>query len=410
MSRNLSHLPRPHLPRIGRRGLLLGLSASALLGGARLALAAPPTPQRSEARLVVVLLRGALDGLAAVPAYGDPAFAGHRGALALPEPGQENGLLDLGGFYGLHPALTNLHRFYGANEALILHAVAGPYRTRSHFDAQDLMESGATRVMSSGWLNRALGGLPPDPENAGSRTGLALGLDMPLLLRGEQRVSMYAPPRNLLPDPDLYLRMADLAHDDPLIGPAVMEGMRARGFSSGLLEPEMRRGGGFPRLAAVAGRLLAQQEGPRVAALEIGGWDTHAGQNNRLRAPLGQLDEGLAALRGQIGDAAWAHTAVLVMTEFGRTVRVNGNVGTDHGTGGVAFLLGGAVAGGRVVADWPGLAENKLFENRDLQPSMDLREVAKALLRDHLKLRPEAVERAFPDSRNLAAKRGLLRA
>jgi uncharacterized protein (DUF1501 family) len=400
----------PHLPRLGRRGLLLGLSASALLGGARLALAStPPTTGRADARLVIVLMRGALDGLSAVPAYGDPDFAAHRGELGLPQPGQEGGLLDLGGFFGLHPVMTRMHGFYTANEATILHAVAGPYRTRSHFDAQDLMESGASERLSSGWLNRALGGLPVAPGNAGARTGLAVGEDLPLLMRGDQRVSMYAPPRNLMPDPDLYARLADLAHDDPLLGPALTEGLRTRGFSKGLLEPEMQRGGGFARLAAVAGRLLAAPSGPRVAALEIGGWDTHSGQNNRLRGPLGQLDEGLGNLRTELGDA-WKHTAVLVMTEFGRTVRVNGNAGTDHGTGTVAFLVGGAVAGGKVLTDWPGLAQSKLFENRDLQPTMDLREVAKGLLRDHLKLSPAAVAAAFPESGSIAVRDKLLRA
>lgn len=397
--------PLPHLPRLGRRGFLLGLSAMAVAGQARLALAQPVTTAQ-DARLVVVLLRGALDGLAAVQAYGDPDFAALRGPLALPEPGQENGLLDLGGFFGLHPSLARLHEMYQANQALIVHAAAGAYRTRSHFDAQDMLESGASERMSSGWLNRALEALPERPD-ADARTGLAVGLDMPLLLRGKVPVGMYATPRGSRPEPDLYARFADLAHEDPLLGPAVMEGLRARGFAADRLDDGLRKAGGFPSLCGIAGRLLADPAGPRLAALETGGWDTHSAQPSRLNYPLRQLDDGLAALKAQLGDA-WRHTAVLVMTEFGRTVRVNGNQGTDHGTGGVAFLLGGAVAGGKVAADWPGLGPGKLLEDRDLQPTVDLREVAKGLLRDHLKLPAQALEAAFPDSKEAQPKNGLL--
>jgi uncharacterized protein (DUF1501 family) len=400
-----------HLPQLGRRGLLLGLSAMAVAGQARLALAeARPSDGPEEARLVVVLLRGAMDGLAVVQAYGDPDFAALRGSLASAAPGQEGGTLDLGGFFGLHPALSRLHQMYSDNQALILHAVAGPYRTRSHFDAQDLMESGAPERLNSGWLNRALQAMPGRPDQRGARTGLAVGLDMPLILRGQVPVGMYASPRGARPDPDLYARFAELAHDDPLVGPAVLEGMRSRGFATERLEEGLRKaGGGFPALCGIAGKLLADPTGPRVAALETGGWDTHASQMGRLNYPLRQLDEGLGALRVQLGDA-WRHTAVLVMTEFGRTVRVNGNQGTDHGTGGVAFLVGGAVAGGRVATDWPGLGAGKLFENRDLQPTLDLREVAKGLLRDHLRLPPEALEAAFPGSGAVAPKGGLLTA
>lgn len=396
-----------HLPRLGRRSFLLGLSATAAAGQARLALARPAALQQ-DARLVVVLLRGALDGLAAVQAYGDANFATLRGPLALPEPGQENGLLDLGGFFGLHPSLAGMHEMYRANQALIIHAAAGAYRTRSHFDAQDMLESGASERLSSGWLNRALEALPERP-GADARTGLAVGLDMPLLLRGRVPVGMYATPRGSRPEPDLYARFADLTQDDPLLGPAVMEGLRARGFAADRLDDGLRKAGGFPSLCGIAGRLLADQAGPRVAALETGGWDTHSAQMSRLNYPLRQLDEGLGALKAQLGDA-WRHTAVLVMTEFGRTVRVNGNQGTDHGTGGVAFLLGGAVAGGRVAADWPGLGAGKLLEDRDLQPTTDLREIAKGLLRDHLKLPPQALEAAFPDSREVMPKGGLLAA
>ncbi|MBX9750281.1 MAG: DUF1501 domain-containing protein [Roseococcus sp.] len=395
-----------HLPLIGRRGFLLGLAACAAAGPARLALAAAPGAA-AERRLVVILLRGAMDGLHAVIPYGDPELAGLRGGLALPEPGQPGGGLDLGGFYALHPGLANLHRLYAEGALLPVHAVAGPYRTRSHFTGQDLLEGGSPQRIASGWLNRALEHLPEAPGHA--RTGLTLGLDLPLLMRGPQPVGMWAPARGGRPSPDLYLRMAALLRADPRFGTAVEEGLRGRGYAANALAGSpLPEGGGFQRLAATAGRMLAQPDGPRVAALELGGWDTHVSQADRMTPVLVQLDRGIAALRAELGEA-WRHTALLCVTEFGRTARVNGNLGTDHGTGGVAFLAGGAIQGGRVLADWPGLAPSALLERRDLQPTRDLRALAKALLRDHLRLPPEAVAAAFPGSADVAPQAGILR-
>ena len=394
---------------IASRRALLGLAGSLMLGGNRLAFAdvAAPDP---EARLVVVLLRGALDGLAAAPPYGDPDYIRHRGELVLGEPGQEGGALELGGFFGLHPRLENLHRLYLAGEALVVHAVAGPWRSRSHFEAQDLLEAGSDHRMTSGWLNRALQSLAPEPAGA-SRRALAVGIDVPLLLRGPAGVGGFFPSGGARPEASVWSELAALNRQDPLLGPAFQEGLRARGFSAAVLAGTEAPPGdrfGFPALAASAGRLLAQPNGPRIAALELVGWDTHAFQTARLQGRLGQLDGGLAALRDQLG-AAWQRTAVLVVTEFGRTVRVNGTRGTDHGTAGCAFLLGGAVAGGRVLADWPGLAPERLFQNRDLAPTRDLRALAKALLRDHLRLPAAAVAAAFPGSEGIGPEPGLLR-
>ncbi len=385
------------------RRTLLGLTGGLALGGARLAMAAAP----GDARLVVVLLRGALDGLSAVQPYADPAFAGLRGPLALPQPGQEGGVLDLGGTFGLHPALSRLHAMYAQDQLLPVHAVAGPYRSRSHFDAQDFLESGAEQRLASGWLNRALSAMP---QAGASRPGLAVGVDVPLLLRGPVRVGSYAPPGNAQVETDTLAHLAALHRADPLLGPAFAEGLRARGFSAAVLAgtaPPPGNRNGFVALAGAAGRLMAAGDGPRVAAMELGGWDTHAGQAGRLNAVLGELDQGLDALRLGLGPG-WGRTAILVATEFGRTVRINGTNGTDHGTGGVAFVLGGAVAGGRVLANWPGLSD--LFENRDLAPTMDLRSLAKGLLRDHLRLPPAALAQAFPASEAAPPQSGLLRA
>lgn len=388
---------------LSRRHALLGLGAAFTLGRASLALAAAPT----QARLVVIIMRGALDGMAAVVPYGDPDLAGLRGALVPDAVGAAGGMLDLGGFYGLHPALPTMHDLFAAGELLPVHAVAGHYRSRSHFEAQDFMESGADQRMTSGWLNRAVLALPATP---GPEAGLTIGMATPLLMRGPAPIGSWAPPSFSQPEPDLYARIAALNVADPVTGPAIAEGLRDRGYSGEVLagtEPA-KDAYAFPALAAAGGRLLATPSGPRVAALELGGWDTHAGQMQRLRGPLGQLDGGLAALKAGLGEA-WAQTAVLVMTEFGRTARMNGTNGTDHGTGTVAFIAGGRVAGGRVLANWPGLAPGRLLEQRDLQPTRDLRSLAKGLLIDHLGLPPSAMGAVFPDSRAAAPEAGLLR-
>lgn len=405
-----------------RRSALLGLTSAVTLAGAggcsSLALAAAATDQR----FVVVILRGALDGMSAVVPYGDPALAALRGPLLPPMPGAANGLLDLGGFFGLHPKLAGLHTLYRSGEFLPVHAVAGPYRSRSHFEAQDYMECGADQRMTSGWLNRVVQAIPAHPENP-SCNALSIGVSVPLLLRGPAPVGNFAPAGFANPSADLYARVLALHQGDRISGSAIAEALKARGFSADALTrtapaPEadsaMEAGAkapdknSFPRLAAAAGQMLAAPDGPRIAALEIGGWDTHAGQSVRLNGPLSELDTGLMALRTGLGDA-WARTAVLVMTEFGRTARINGTGGTDHGTGTVAFLLGGRVAGGRVRADWPGLSPGKLLDNRDLQPTADLRTVAKAVLSQHLGLSDHALASVFPDSAGAAAMRGVLR-
>ena len=400
-----------HTPLLTRRAALLGLGAAVTLGRASLALAAAP----GDRRLVVVILRGALDGMAAVIPYGDRELTGLRPNLVPPAPGQEGGMLDLGGFFALHPALTGLHAMYAAGQLLPVHAVAGHVRTRSHFEAQDLMESGADQRLSSGWLNRAVQGIPTEGKAGRGAAGqpLSIGVALPLLLRGPAPVGSYAPQSFGQPQPDLYARLAALHQSDPVTGPAVRQGLAERGFTGVQLagtEPAApRERYAFATLAGTAGKLLAAPNGPRIAAMELGGWDTHAAQMQRLAAPLRQLDAGLAALRDGLGDA-WRQTAVLVMTEFGRTVRSNGTGGTDHGSGTVAFVAGGAVAGGRVLADWPGLAAARLLDGRDLQPSLDLRSLAKGLLAGHLGLPDAALLRAFPGSEGAAPLRGLVRA
>ena len=393
-----------------RRTALLGLASSVTLRGATLALAAAPV----DKRLIVVILRGALDGMAAVVPYGDPDLAGLRGAIVPPEPGQPEGMLDLGGFFGLHPALSGLHGLYQANELLAVHAVAGGYRARSHFEAQDYLEMGCDDCMTSGWLNRAVVALQSGAWSGDrgrlNRDALAVGVSVPLLLRGPAPVTNWAPHGFGTAAPDLYAAIAALNHGDPITGPAIAEGLRARGFSAMAMaqEGDVPNRYAFPALAHAAGEMLRDDAGPRIAALELGGWDTHAAQVNRLIAPLKQLDAGLVMLKEALGPV-WTRSVVLVMTEFGRTARINGTSGTDHGTGTVAFVLGGAVAGGRVKATWPGLKASQLLENRDLAPTSDLRAVAKGVLASHLGLLPGALADVFPGSLSVAAMDGLIR-
>jgi uncharacterized protein (DUF1501 family) len=356
-----------------------------------------------DARFVLVVLRGALDGLAAVPPYGDGRYAGQRGQLAI-----ESGL-KLDGLFALHPALSGLHARYAARELVVLHAVASPYRERSHFDGQDWLESGRTDGSNArdGWLNRAL------PAFARSDAAIALAPNVPLVLRGEHAVSSWAPSRLPAVDEDTLARLADLYAYDARFAQRLQAAVAADDLAgesgTGRKRDPLNQIGA---VAAAAGKFLSRPDGPRIAVIEASGWDTHANQGadqGQLALRLGALDRGLDRLRTSLGPA-WEHTVVLVVTEFGRTVAINGTRGTDHGTGTCAFLVGGAVDGGRVVADWPGLAANDLYEGRDLRPTLDLRSLFKSVLIGHLGARVAAVEATvFPDSRSARPLDGLLR-
>jgi uncharacterized protein (DUF1501 family) len=356
----------------------------------------------TDARFVLVILRGALDGLAAVPAYGDGAYASKRGALAITAP-----QLKLDGMFALNPSLPQLHERFQSKELIVFHAVASPYRERSHFDGQDLLENGTSAPKSAhdGWLNRALPLLPEAKQRATDRVALALAQNVPLVLRGDARVGSWAPSRLPDTDSDTLQRIADLYSTDEYFASRLQSALAAdsvvgegEGMGAGRRDPL----NALNTVAAAAGKFLAAADGPRIAVLEATGWDTHANQGaergqlaNRLRG----LDQALSSLRTGLA-GAWARSAVLVVTEFGRTVAVNGTGGTDHGTATCAFLVGGAVAGGRVVADWPGLASSALYEGRDLRPTLDLRSVMKSALALHLGAAESGIEeRVFPGSR-----------
>jgi uncharacterized protein (DUF1501 family) len=379
-----------------RRTLLKAATLAATLPSARLAVAqGAATPGGN--RFVFVILRGGMDGLTAVPATGDPAFTDSRGALGRFEA-FNTGPFRLEGPFALHPLLPQLHAMYLQRELAVLHAVGLPYRERSHFDAQQVLESGGTRPyeLSTGWLARALA------AGGGPRLkAVALDTAVPLVLRGPAEVDTWAP--SVLPEPgaDLVARLEVLYRNDAALAQALA---RARGLRE---EPGMAAnpampgsgGGGGGRNAAVGlARKAAEflQRGSQVAVLDMGGWDSHVNQaapNGATANNLRTLDALLAALReGLAPNGVWGRTAVLVATEFGREVAMNGNQGTDHGTGGAAFVLGGAVKGGRVIADWPGLAQAQRHEGRDLKVTTDLRSVMRTLLAEHLQVPQRAID------------------
>jgi uncharacterized protein (DUF1501 family) len=385
------------------RRMFLGTSATLTLFGALAdrAFAAATDDQR----FVLVLLRGGLDGIAAAPPYGEGRYRSLRGPLALAAPGDEGGVLALDGLFGLHPSLPNLHALYRAGELMLVHAVASPYRERSHFDGQKVLEAGGTSPSTSagGWLNRALTALA---EESFGRDAIALADTVPLVLRGPAAVSSWAPSR--LPDSDEdTLARIRLMYEaaDPELAARLHDALGARDMAGTAgMDGGGQRGNQLAPLTTAAARFLAAEDGPRIAVIEAGGWDTHANQggaNGALAIRLGQLDTALDSLRSGLGPA-WEKTTMAVVTEFGRTVAANGTRGTDHGTAGSAFIAGGAVAGGRVVADWPGLGERDLYEGRDLMPTLDLRAVFKGILAGQYALSARALESTvFPDSETI---------
>ncbi len=409
-----------------RRDLLLG-------SGGLFAWAFAPKIARAEGRdprFLTIVLRGALDGLAAVAPVGDPDWIKLRGDNALRLDGATPAL-PLDGFFALNPAMPTLHRLYRAGQAIVVHAVATPYRERSHFDGQDVLQSGYGRAgrAESGWLNRALASLESiDTARAGTNRGraYAVGPATPLVVRGPAPVLSWAPARLPPVSDDTTMRLLDLyRHTDPGLAQVIEDHIElarlmpgvSRDGGAGDTGPVFQIGGinqaraYFAEAAGAAARFLASPDGPRVGALALDGWDTHNNEgavSGRLSQLLGALDGAIAAIETNLG-GAWNETVVALITEFGRTARINGTAGTDHGTGTVALLVGGALKGGRVIADWPGVKDSNLFENRDLKATTDLRAVLKGLLRDHLRVEDRALATViFPESDGVNPMEGCL--
>ena len=368
----------------------------------------------TDARFVLVVLRGAADGLAIAAPYGEGKYRSHRGELAISKPGTSDGLLKLDGLFGLHPSLANTHALFEKKEALVVHAVSSPYRERSHFDGQDVLENGvaSARGKRDGWLNRALA---PLGGSLGNEVAIAMSQNTPLILRGGNSVTSWAPSRLPDADEDTLRRIEMLYAGDEFFSTRLAQALESQEIAGdiGNMEQSRRRGNDAAQsIMQSAAKFLTAPDGPQIAVLESGGWDTHANQGSTsgsLANRLEGLDQGLDALRRQLG-SAWSETVVAVVTEFGRTVKVNGTRGTDHGTATAALLLGGAVNGGRIVADWPGLANNNLYEGRDLYPTTDIRSIFKGILWEHLQIPPGYLDsEVFPDSSSAPLTEDLIR-
>jgi uncharacterized protein (DUF1501 family) len=323
-----------------------------------------------------------MDGISTVVPFGDPHYVSMRGGIAIPTAST----IKLNSFFGLHPALKNFGTFYKAGDAAVVHATCTPLRNRSHFDGQDNLENGLPGLASNatGWLNRLLTALPAGAPIK-SKGAIQIG-DAPLILRGPALVLGWSPTWfTHVEDPTLYLVRTLYRENDPKLLSALDQGLKA----DRLAERNTGNDGDISTLRKGfrgAARLVGASDGPRIAVLSVGGWDTHSdqgGTTGALAGVLGELDTGLQDFKTTIG-SVWSQTGVLCVTEFGRTVRVNGDDGTDHGVGTVALLAGGAVNGGKVFGDWPGLAPAKLYEGSDLKPTTDIRSIFKGVLRDHL--------------------------
>ena len=354
---------------LDRRLLLqIGGAGVAMLGLPKIAFAATA---RTDKRFLFIIQRGAADGLATLGPTGDPAYAGLRGDLAADLASGTK----LDSMFTLHPALSEIAKLYAARQALFVQAVASPYRDRSHFDGQNVLESGGAGAyrVKDGWLNRLLTELP-------GGKAVALAPTVPLALRGAVPVASYAPSNLPQAGDDLLIRIGDLYAQDPQLGPLWTQAQAAR-----MKAGELGDAKGGAAAGQLAARLMGGADGARIAMIETNGWDTHNGQRGRLAAQLRGLDALVASLKAGLG-ADWSNTLVLVATEFGRTAKANGTGGTDHGTGAMAMLIGGAVNGGRVIADWPGLSQAALYEGRDLKPTIDLDALIASALSQHFGL------------------------
>lgn len=384
-------------------------TAAALFSRFNVAFAATP----GEERFVFVILRGAMDGLAAVPAYGDKSYQSARGAIALPH----TAFTKIDNFFGLHHSFENFAQLYRSGEGALIHAVATPYRERSHFDAQNVLECGAAQAHGArdGWLNRALA-----LYGSNKTLGLAVGQTVPLALQGKTSVGTWAPAAEGLPEDTVMIALNKMYANDPVFHATLSQAVDIHDIADSALDGEKVKGGNrnlrnrqaMAATARAVGKILADPKGPRIATIEIGGWDTHAQQGldeGPLSNNFAALDECFKGLKESLGPV-WQKTVVMAATEFGRTVQVNGTGGTDHGTASVAFLAGGAVNGGKVVTQWPGLDKTQLYEGRDLQPTLDLRQVGKSILADHLRFDVGSIDRdIFPDSGTIRPLQGIIR-
>ncbi|MBO9710261.1 MAG: DUF1501 domain-containing protein [Caulobacter sp.] len=417
-------------PRPSRRSMLAALGLSVSFVGAPAFAAEGELARR---KMVVVICRGGMDGLTVSPPVGDPDYLGLRGPVAI----LSDQALKLDGTFSLHPSLTSVHALAQRGQARIAPAIASPDRARSHFEAQDVLESGSSQVygVGSGWLNRTLEAMK------GRAEGLSVGATAPLILRGKVQAASWSPGKGVDETGRIPTLLQDLYKADPMMGSAFARGLEteamaqvamaatpaamdsgaqamkaqpavmttASSMPSPAPPPTQRQGREAARqLGSTLAGFMIQAGGPRIAAISLDGWDTHAGQVGQLNARLTYLDAVLDGLNTGLGPE-WANTVVVVATEFGRTARVNGTGGTDHGTGSTALVLGGGLKPGGVIGDWPTLKQAALFENRDVAPTLDMRALFKGVLVDHMGVDARAVDTTvFPDSAAAKPVRGLV--
>jgi uncharacterized protein (DUF1501 family) len=445
--------------QVSRRSLLLqaaGLGVSvSFLGGSAFAAADGAMARR---KMVVVICRGGMDGLTVSPPVGDPDYAALRGAVAV-SPDQA---LKLDGTFGLHPALESVHALALKGQARIAPAIASPDRARSHFEAQDVLETGAAEVygVNTGWLNRTLEAMGPSRIE-----GLSVGATAPLILRGKVQAASWSPGKGVDETARLPTLLQDLYKADPMMGRAFARGLETEAMAQQamtalnpapvpvstdatamapqtagkamwqnavntsaatpqVMAPPAMGSAPTQNAQAIAGQrqareaarklgstlagFMVQEGGPRIAAISLDGWDTHAGQVGQLNTRLSYLDAVLDGLNTGLGEE-WSNTVVVAATEFGRTARVNGTGGTDHGTGSTALVLGGGLKKGGIIGDWPTLKQEALFENRDVRPTLDMRGLFKGVLAEHMGVDRAALEsKVFPDSADAKAVTGLV--
>lgn len=391
---------------LSRRDALLGVGASSALylGPRSKAAAATAAP-----RLVVINVRGGIDGLALVAPYGDAALKGLRASLMSGAVGTAGGMLDLGGFFGLHPLMTNFYNMFLKGEALAVHAVGNCSYTRSHFDGQDFIQSGAPQLLNSGWLNRAASLI--SASSGALPTGMSMDASTPLLLQGPTAVAGWMP--NLLSNlsPTLSSQILALNASDKLLGPAFQTAMTDYQMITSISNSAPWAQVNMSDMGWTAfntAKALLASNGSRVASFETGSFDTHDNQVAYLQTDLAKLDETFGVLKSTLG-SAWANTIVLTLTEFGRTAAVNGSGGTDHGTGFAMLMAGGGVAGGKVVSTWPGLSSSKLYQGRDLQPTVDVRSVLMSVLIQHLGLPASSMATVFPNAGSISPLANIVR-
>lgn len=390
------------------------LTRSAVLG---CSLAASPllTPVTFAAapwdtRLIVIILRGAMDGLDAVQPYGDANYAGLRSSLA---GGPQNGAMDLDGFFALHPAMAALAPMWKAGELGFAHAVSTPYRDkRSHFDGQDVLEAGTDTLQGGvrdGWLNRMLQEVP----GVEADTAYAIGMGEMPILKGKAPVANWTPEATLSLSPQAERLLGMISESDPamhaaLAEAALLSAADAPAMSGNMARDmqEIRKGGQHLKIAEFAAKRL--REDARVASFSLNGWDTHRFQERGLKAALGELSDTLVHLKQELTGPVWNKTAVVAMTEFGRTARENGTGGTDHGTGGLMVMAGGAIKGGKVYGDWPGLDSSDLYEGRDLMPTRDVRAHAAWIMQAMTGLDKSVLERVIFPGLDMGSNPGIV--